>query len=73
MKPTSMMVTDIGDKMCWRRFYDVGVDFMMWLFSLNISVGPQHSKDITNIEVLSPTSACHQNLCSHIHIDLKFW
>ena len=32
----------------------------------NISVGYQHSKDVTNIEILSPTPKhCHQHLCSH--------
>ena len=33
--------------------------------SLNISVGHKHSKDVTDIEILSPIPKnCHQHLCS---------
>ena len=39
---SQMLVTDVGDEMCWKSFY--------------INVGHQHSKDITNIEISSPTS-----------------
>ena len=29
-----------------------------------VVAGHEHSKDVTNIEILSPTSTCRQDLCS---------
>jgi len=55
---TSMLVMDVGHEICWLQFRDVGDGFV------NTSVGHQHSKDVTNIEILSPTSTCRQHLCS---------
>ena len=43
-----MLVTDVGDEMCWRQLLDVGDDFgrfcHQYPLSFNISVGHQHSK-----------------------------
>ena len=54
-----MLVTDVGDEMCWREFYDVGdaSDYFghQHPLSLNTSVGDQLSKDVTEIFILSPT------------------
>ena len=62
-----MSVTDVGDEMCWRQLWDVGDGFGRFrsrnILSLNISVGYQHPKDVTNIEILSPTPEnCYQHL-----------
>ena len=69
---------DVDDEMCWRQRWDVGDGFGRFRhqhpLSFKISVGHQHSKYVTNIEMLSltpnnfnikpPTSILHQNLCS---------
>ena len=71
---------DVGDEMCWWQLWDVGDGFGHFrhqrLLSFNISVGQQHPKNVTNIEIpsdeflesvtniKSPTSSCHQHLCS---------
>ena len=58
-KATSMLVTDVGDEMCWRKLWDVGDGFGHFGHQhppdFNIIVGHQHSKDVTNIEILLPT------------------
>ena len=63
-RATSMLVTDVGDEMCLWQLWDVGDGFGCFCrqhpLSLNISVGHQQPKDVTNIEILSPTSVCHQ-------------
>ena len=77
---SSMLVTDIGDEMCWWQLWDVGDGLSHFShqhpLSLNISVGHQHQKDVTNVSkfchqhpkivtnIKSPTSTCHQQLCS---------
>ena len=39
------------------------------LYLFNISVGHQHSKDVTKIEILLPISKnCHQHYCHHRHV-----
>ena len=63
---TSMSVTDVEDEMCWRQLWSVGDDFRRFChqhpLSLNINVGHQQSKYVTNIEILSVTSKfCHQD------------
>ena len=68
-RATSMLATDIGDKIRWRQLWDVGDGFerfcyqyLLALASFSISVGHQHPKDVTNIEIRSPTSEnCHQH------------
>ena len=69
---TSMLVTDVGDEMCWRQLWDVGDGSCRFRhqhsLSLNISVGHQHPKDVTNSENLSGNChqfklTCHQLLC----------
>ena len=62
----SMLVTDVGDEMCWRQLWDVDDGFRRFRhqhpLSFKISVGHQHPKDVTNIEILSLTSKnCHQD------------
>ena len=64
-----MLVTDVGDKMCWRKLSDVGDSFSRFRhkhpLSFDISVGQQHLIDIINIEIPSPKPKnCHQHLCS---------
>jgi len=73
---TSMLVTDVGDEMCWWQFEDVGYGFGHFdnqhPQSLNISVGHRHPKDVTNCKSMSPNilklsptvSQCHQHDCS---------
>ena len=61
----SMLVTDIRDEMCWWQLWDAGDGFGRFChqhpLSFNISVGQQHPKDVTNIEILSVKSKnCHQ-------------
>ena len=56
---TSMLLTDIGDEMCWWQFKDVGDGFGHFghqhPLSLNINIGHQNPKDVTKILILSPT------------------
>ena len=41
--------------------------------SLKISVGHQHSKDVTNIQILSPTlENCHQHKVTNIYLSQTF-
>ena len=64
-----MLVTDVGDEMCWRQFLDVGdemcrrqlldvVDGFGYFdhqHPLSLSVGHQHPQNDTKILVQSPT------------------
>ena len=63
-----MLVTDVGNDMCWWQLWDVGNGFSPFRhqhpLSFNISVGYQHPKHVTNIKIPSTTPNCHQNLCS---------
>ena len=56
---TSMLVTDVGDEICWRQFLDVSDAFGYFghqhHLSLNIGVGHHLPKDVTKILILSPT------------------
>ena len=56
---------DVGDEMCWRQLWDVGDGFdrsrHQHPLCSNIGVWHQHSKDATNIEIVT---TCHQHLCS---------
>ena len=65
-KFTSMMVTDVGDEMCWWHLKDVVDSFGHFghqhLRSFYIGVGHQHWKDVTNIEIQSPTSTNRHQL-----------
>ena len=70
-----MLVTDVGDEMCWRQFLDVGDAFGYFghqhALSLNISVGHQDRNSVANIKIVinfkSPTSQFHQHDCSRKH------
>ena len=62
---TSMLVTDVGDEMCWWKAYGVGDGFRHFghynPLSFYVDIGHKHLKDVTKIEILSPTSKiCHQ-------------
>ena len=60
MAVTSMLVTDVGDEMCWRQLLDVGDGFGYFdhqhQLSFYLNVWHQHSKDVTKIKILSETS-----------------
>ena len=68
-----MLVTDVGDQMCGRQLLDVGDGFARFRHqhrpSFNASIGHQNSKDVTNIEILSPTSKnYHLHKVAKIHL-----
>ena len=68
-----MLVTGLGDEMCWRKLWDVGDGFgrfrHQYPLSFNIIVGHQHSKDVTNIEILLSTRKnCHQHKVANIDL-----
>ena len=70
---TLMLMIDAGDKMCWRHFQDFGDGFDRFRhqqpLSFNISVGYQHSKDFTNVEILSATPKnYHQHKAIKIYV-----
>ena len=72
-----MLVTDVGDKMGWWQLYDVGDGFdhsgCQRSPSFYISVGDQYSKDVTNIEIQSPTSTNgHQLQVTNITITNQY-
>ena len=67
----SVMVDE--DEICWRQLGDVGDGFGHFRhqdpLSFIISVGHQHPKDVTNIEILSLTSKyCNQDRVTNIHL-----
>jgi len=69
----SMLATDDGDKICWRQLWDVGDGFGRFCryhpLSFSTSVGQQHPKDVTNIEILSWTPEnCYQHKVTNIHL-----
>ena len=71
-----MFVTDAGNEMCWWQPLDVGDGFGHFGYhhqlSFYISVGHQHSKDATKIEILSPTfKNCHHLKVTNITVTLK--
>ena len=73
---TSMLVTDVGDELCWRQLLDVDDSFGRFYHQhplfFNISVGHQQPKDVTNIEILSLRSKnCHQDNVTNIHLSPK--
>ena len=55
-----MLVMNVGDEMCWWQLSDIGDGFDHFChqrpLSFNINVGHQYRKDVTNIEILPPTS-----------------
>ena len=68
-----MLVTNVRDEIRWRQLSDVGDGFDCFRHqhpqSFNISVGYQHSKGVTNIEILSPAlQNCHQHKVIEIHL-----
>ena len=72
-RATSMLVTDVGDEMCGRQRRDIRDGFgrvcRQYPLSLNISVGHQHHKYVTNTVILSLTSKNrHQDKVTNIHL-----
>ena len=68
---TSLLVTDVGDEICWWQLWDVGFGRFCHQhpLSFNISVGHQHPKDVTNIEILSLTCKnYHQDKVTNIYL-----
>ena len=68
-----MLLTDVGDEMCWRQLLDVGDGFGRFChqhpLSFNINFGHQQPKDVINIEILSLTSKnFHQDKVTNIHL-----
>ena len=69
---TSMLVTDAGDEMCCLQLRD-GIDGHRRFcykhpLSFIIGTGQQHPKDVTNIEIPSPTPGNgHQHKVDNIH------
>ena len=59
VKSILMLLTDVGDEMCWWQLWVVGDGFGPFLhhhsLSFNIGFLHQHPEDDTNIEKLSPT------------------
>ena len=73
VRPTSMLVTNDGDEMCWRKLWDLGDGFGRFChqhpLSYNISFGHQQSKDVNNIEILSLSfKNCHPDKVTNIHL-----
>ena len=74
-----MLVTDVGDEMCWWQLQNIGDGFGVFdhqhlLF--HISIGHQHSKDVTNIHKSLPTqSRQHQVTVGDFMMvtDLRCW
>ena len=50
---TSMLMTDVGDEMCWLQLYDVCDNFDLYgnQDPIYYSFGPKHSNDVTSIEI----------------------
>ena len=72
-----MLVTGVWDEMCWSQLYDVGDGFghfgRQHPPSFYISNGHQHSKDVINIEIQSPTSTDgHQLQVTNITITNQY-
>ena len=69
-----MLVTDVGDEICWRQLCDVGDGFDRFSHqhspSFNTGFGHEQPKDVPNIEILSPTP---ENCQKHkvMNIDLS--
>ena len=70
-KVTSMLVTDVGNELCWWQLSDIGDGFAHFgSLYFYISIGHQNVKDVTYIKIHSPTSTnrhqhCHQHYCRH--------
>ena len=55
---TLMLLTDIGNKICWRQSWDFGDGFGRFRhqYPLSLKIGYQHLKDVTSTQELSSTS-----------------
>ena len=53
---TSMLVTDVGDQMCWWQVWDVGDRFRMFVIDLIHNEKTNITKKVANIMILPPTS-----------------
>ena len=72
-----MLVTDVGDETYLLQLLDVCDGFghlcHQNFLSLNVSVGHQHPKGVTDIDITSPPPKnCHQHKVTHIDLSLTF-
>ena len=62
-----MLVTDVGDQMCWWQVWDVGDRFRMFVTDLINWENRQHNEKVANIMILPPTSEIsHHNKVTYI-------
>ena len=59
---SSMLVTDVGDQMCWWQVWDVSDRFGMLMTNFIHCENRQHNDSVTNIWNRSPTNRCHQHI-----------
>ena len=62
---TSMLVTNVGDQICWWQILDVGDRFRMLVTDL-IHRNHQHNEKIANVMILPPTSDVTNITVTHI-------
>ena len=60
-----MLVTDVGDEMCWRELWDDDDGFGRFVTNILYLVRLATSKNVTNIKIPSPTYS-QQHLCSRL-------
>ena len=78
-KVTLMLVTDVGDQMCWWQVWDVGARFRMLMTDLIHNVFQfgkitNITKNVANIMILSPTSEIsHHNKVTNITMSPTSW
>ena len=63
---TSILVTDVGDEMCWRELRDVGDGYRRYR---HLHASRTNIYNVTNIEILSPIAEnFHQHNVTKIHL-----
>ena len=68
---TSMLVTDVGDRMCWWQVWDVGDRFRMLVNDLIHWENHQHNKKVAKIMILIPGSqTSHHQKVTNITMSL---
>ena len=64
-----MLVTDVGDEMCWRNFEMLMTVLAVFVTNILYLSTLAHPKDVTNIKILSLTPKnCHQDKVTNIHL-----
>ena len=68
---TSMLVTDVGDQMCWWQVWDVHDQFRLLVIDL-IHLGNHQHNDVTNITVtVMDSSSDNLRTSVSVHISMK--